>query len=502
MHTIEEQLVKEEEMLHAIRAYVEGDALREELHAVEEGLHRKLLDLGRLLLEEVVLRHGERDVGETCVHEDVTRKRYSKSKRSYVSIFGTISIERTYYWDKDEGGYYPLDAALNLPERSISYLLQKWIQKGVTKEAYGEVLEDMEELLGLQLPKRTHEQITEEASQEVVPFYEDRQAPPVETEGDVLGVQADGKGVRMVRADQPEQKEDQSSARRKKGEKPGLRRMAVVTADYSFDPEPRTPEEMVALLMRLQTKGERAEEREASRQRREQGEEDPRHPFNVHIEATMAGKEAAFTQLAARVRERDPTGLKPIAVLLDGERALETQLRSAFRKTGLWTRVDAVILDIMHAMEYLWEAGTALHGEKGKKRNEWVRQQALAILQGRVGYVVGGLRRTRTRRADRLAASQKKTLEKVNTYFDNHKHMMRYSQYLAKGYPIGTGLIEGTCRSLVKDRMDISGAKWTKSGAEGVLKLRAVKKNGHWNDYWDYYTARNRERLYQNISKA
>lgn len=498
MYAMEEQLVREADMFLAIRAYLEGEALGEELHQVEGSLHRKLLELGRVLLEGAARRRPERDVGESDTHEGVTRKRYSARERSYVSIFGPITIERAYYWEQDKGGHYPLDAALNLPERSISYLLQKWIQKGVAKEAYGEALEDMEDLLGLQLPKRTHEQITEEASGEVVAFYEERQAPPVETEGAVIGAQADGKGVRMVRADQPEQGRDQDNARRKKGEKPGLRRMAVATADYSFDPEPRAPEEVAALLMKQQTKDERARTREELRQRRERGEADPRAPLNTHIEATMAGKEAAFAQLAARVRVRDPTALKPIAILLDGEKALETQIRSAFRKAGLWPRVDAVILDIMHAMEYLWEAGTALHGEKGKKRNEWVRQQALAMLQGRVGYVIGGLRRTRTRRADRLSAAQKRTLEKVSTYFDNHKHMMRYGQYLAKGYPIGTGLIEGTCRSLVKDRMDISGAKWTKSGAEAVLKLRAVKKNGDWNDYWDYYISTNRQRLYQN----
>jgi hypothetical protein len=241
-------------------------------------------------------------------------------------------------------------------------------------------------------------------------------------------------------------------------------------------------------------------QREAARRHREWGEDEPRMPRNVHLEATMAGKEAAFAQLAERVRGRDPTGRKPIAILLDGEKALEKQMRSAFRKAGLWPRVDAVVLDIMHAMEYLWEAGTALHGEKGAKRNPWVRQQALALLEGSVGYVVGGLRRTCTRRAAQLTAAQKRTLEKVCTYFDNHKHMMKYDEYLAKGYPIGTGLIEGACRSLVKDRMDISGAKWTRAGAEAVLKLRAVKKNDRWDEYWHYYIARNRERLYQNIN--
>ena len=120
MHAIEEQLVKEQEMLRAIRAYVEGDALSEELHAVEKGLHQKLLDLGRLLLEEVVLRHGERDVGETCTHGGVVRQRYSEGKRAYLSIFGTIAIKRAYYWDKDKGGYYPLDAALRTSRNCLA----------------------------------------------------------------------------------------------------------------------------------------------------------------------------------------------------------------------------------------------------------------------------------------------------------------------------------------------------------------------------------------------
>jgi hypothetical protein len=476
---------------------VEGDALGEELHVVEQGLHQRLLELGRLLLTEVILRHDERDVGETHTQGGATRRRQGMRQRAYISIFGAIPIERAYYWDKENGGYSPLDAALNLPERSISYLLQKWIQKRVTKEAYTEAIADIEEVLGLQLPKRTQEQITEEAASEAGPFYEERPAPSVETEGCVIGVQADGKGVRMVGAERPAPPAEQAGPRRKKGEKPGLRRMAVATADYSFDPQPRTPEEMVAILMKEQSPQERAQEREARRERRSWGEEDPRRPRNAHIEATLAGKEAAFTQLAQRVRERDPTGLKPVVLLADGEKALENQLRAAFRKAGLWSRVDALILDIMHAMEYLWEAGTALHGEQGNQRTSWVRQQALAILQGRVGYVIGGLRRTNTRRAGQLSAAQRKTLEKVSTYFDNHKHMMQYDVYLAKGYPIGTGLIEGTCRSLVKDRMDISGAKWTRSGAEAVLTLRAVNKNGDWDAYWEYYTAKNKARLYQ-----
>jgi len=149
-------------------------------------------------------------------------------------------------------------------------------------------------------------------------------------------------------------------------------------------------------------------------------------------------------------------------------------------------------------MEYVWEAGTALHGEKGAGRNPWVREHALAILEGRVGRVIGGLKQILTKQ--NLRASQVKALQKAITYFENHKHMMHYDRYLTLGYPIATGLIEGACGSLIKDRADRSGSRWAAVGIQAVLNLRAVMKNGDWDDYWDYYMAAERKRLYGNLS--
>jgi hypothetical protein len=105
-----------------------------------------------------------------------------------------------------------------------------------------------------------------------------------------------------------------------------------------------------------------------------------------------------------------------------------------------------------------------------------VEKQVLAILQGKVGYVIGGLKQKLTK-GEKLKSSQKKALEKVITYFQNHKHMMEYDQYLAKGLPIATEVIEDACGSLVKDRAERSGMNWIQNGAQGVLNLRAVKRN-------------------------
>jgi hypothetical protein len=73
---------------------------------------------------------------------------------------------------------------------------------------------------------------------------------------------------------------------------------------------------------------------------------------------------------------------------------------------------------------------------------------------------------------------------------------MRYDEYLAHGWPIGTGVVEGACGHLVKDRMEQSGMRWTQVGAQGVLDLRAVRLNGHWEAYWQFHRQQQHQRLY------
>ena len=116
------------------------------------------------------------------------------------------------------------------------------------------------------------------------------------------------------------------------------------------------------------------------------------------------------------------------------------------------------------------------------------------MLHGHVGRVIGGLKQLATKK--RLTAPQAKAVGKAITYFTNHRHMMDYATYLAKGYPIGTGQIEGACGCLVKDRMENSGMRWSIAGAEAMLQQRAVKLNGDWHDFWSYYSDTERDRLY------
>jgi hypothetical protein len=82
------------------------------------------------------------------------------------------------------------------------------------------------------------------------------------------------------------------------------------------------------------------------------------------------------------------------------------------------------------------------------------------------------------------------------TYFENNRQYMKYDQYLAAGYPIGSGVVEGACRHVVKDRMELTGMRWTEAGAQSMLHPRAIYLNGDWDAYLKYHIEREQAALY------
>jgi len=473
-----------------IARFVREDALGADLYRVEKELFQMLLALGKAFLLEVIARHGTGKVAEV-VDANGERLPYQGDKETtYLSIFGAVQIWRAYYWRKGHEGLCPLDALLNLPARRYSYLLDDWVQGTIVEEPYEKAVERFSNLLRIPVSKLGQESVAREAGVKFDDFYRQKPAFDEQTEGSHIGIEADGKGVRMIASEKPETAEAQPKpVRRGKGEKSGgLRKMAVATVDFTFNPQARTPEEMTRMLMR------EAPQEPATTP----AEVNPRAARNPTVAASMAGKQVAMDAMIERVRKRDPSGKKKIVVLMDGDPALEEQMMASLRAAGMADRIDAVILDLMHAMEYLWDAGTALYGERAKERIPWVKKHALEMLKGHVGYVIGGLRITRSKK--KLKPAQEATLKRSITYFENHKHMMHYDLYLAAGYPVATGLVEGTCGSLIKDRADKSGSRWSSIGVQAVLNERAIMKNGDWESFWRYHMDTEKKRLYGRFS--
>ncbi|MGH2625278.1 MAG: ISKra4 family transposase, partial [Anaerolineales bacterium] len=283
-----------------------------------------------------------------------------------------------------------------------------------------------------------------------------------EEEGSILVVTVDGKGVPMRR--KASERPGDGRKRRRKGEKANKKREACVGGVYSIEPFVRTPQHIVNDTLRKRCREDRPE---------------PRHK-RLRAELTrpidgqeVRGKELTFRWLVEEVTRRRQPG-QPLIFLSDGDDALHRMQRDHLPGA-------VCILDIYHAVERLWDAATCFHPEGSQEANDFVTQRLERILEGKVGHVVGGLRQMATKH--RLRGSRLAQLNGAVGYLSNQRAYMSYDEYLAKGYPIGSGVAEGACRHLVKDRMEGTGMRWIVPGAQAMLHLRAVWLNDDWDAF-------------------
>ncbi len=153
-----------------------------------------------------------------------------------------------------------------------------------------------------------------------------------------------------------------------------------------------------------------------------------------------------------------------------------------------------LILDLPHAVEYVWRAAYCFHPEGSDDAKQWVKERTLRILRGEISQVVKGIRQSATKRG--LRGPKKETIRLVTQYLYRNRHRMRYHQYLKDGIPIASGAVEGACKNLVKDRFERSGMRWTIPTAEGLLKLRAAYLSDDLDEYWKFHTKMEQTRLY------
>jgi hypothetical protein len=207
------------------------------------------------------------------------------------------------------------------------------------------------------------------------------------------------------------------------------------------------------------------------------------------LRATLDGKSSAVSLLAERAALRDGQHILSRVVLSDGAEALQEQLQAQLPSYTL-------VLDIIHVTEYLWESATALVGETSPERTPWVRRHLESILTGQTTAVLAALEQET--QAPERTATQLAALRKTLGYYRRNLAYMQYDVYLARGWPIGTGVVEGACGHVVKDRMEQAGMRWTKAGAQAMLDLRAVRLNGDWDAYWEFHRHKEHQRLYGN----
>jgi hypothetical protein len=469
-------------LFHTVqRAAEEGSPI----HEVERDLWGQLLAMGRQAMQCFLDLVGDGEQGAALTLPDgrPLKRLQERHGRDYRSIFGVFRLERVVYGTRKgrKIEHVPLDARLQLPASEFSYVLQDWAQALAVENAFAPVADTLERILGLRISVDSLERMNRQMAAWVDEFRAEQPAPTIAEEGEILVATADGKGVPMVR----EGDRTPAGRPRRKGEKANKKQMATLGAVYSVDPKHRTAEEVVAALFRERRPREAWSDPEpVAEQRRlcaSLSYEDP--------SGWIDGEDWVFQWMEEEVATRRSPE-QPLVCLMDGQESLW-----GARQRRLPRDEDVVdILDLLHVTPRIWQAAYLFHAEGSAAAEEFVRHRLLAILRGRAGYVIGGLRQMASKH--KLRGTPLRKLRVICNFLQKNLPRMRYAEYLAAGYPIASGVIEGACRHVVKDRMERAGMRWVVAGAQAMLDLRTTYVNGEWDAYQKYRIERERQELY------
>jgi len=452
------------------RSAEQGDAV----HQVEEMTWSGLIETGREMIAAYIQRQADTTPRPKVIeYEGKTLHRLPEPRlREYVSAFGPTPFRRDVYATREtqRQEVVPLDAKLGMPEADTSYLLQKWSSTQYIKESYQESRTTLLGILGFAPSVNCMEDLAAGAAEHAEVYFQEQEPVDPTKEAEILVVTSDCKGVPMRRIDAPKTKrndeESQPSRKRlKKGEKKGQKRMACVGGVYSVAPFHRTAGEVLDEILR-----------------KERQEQRPK-PQNKRLRAVLTrevdgeeinAKDVVFDWLAEEVEARDPHERRTVVALMDGETKLrDLQEEKVGRAIG--------ILDIWHVIEYLWKLAYCFHADGSPEAEKFVETYLRKLLEGNVNRVIGGIRQMVTK--GRLSKHRRAKAEQCLNYFAERCEYMKYDEYLAAGYPIGSGIVEGACRHLVKDRMEQAGMRWRIAGAQAILSLRAIYLNDDWSTF-------------------
>jgi hypothetical protein len=434
--------------------------------------------LCQLLQDSLDLRAGrEERLGGVTDTDGVVRGWAEPGRRRRLATrFGEVTVTRIAYRARERADLHPADAVLNLPTEKHSHGLRRLAAVEAARGSFTGAAAAIERATMVHIGKRQVEALAAVAAVDVDAFYT-AHAPDRCADDAVLGLSFDAKGVVMrpdgLRAGTAKAAVGQKLAgRRSKGEKRHRKRMCEVAAVFDVTPAPRTIADILP----------------------EDPQPEPPAPAPVTsgkwLHASVTDDAAAVIAAGfAEADRRDPDRRRTWIALVDGNAHQIDRIRAEAKARKI---TIPIVVDFIHVIEYIWKAAWCFHPEADPNAEQWVRAQARQVLAGRPGIVAAAIRRKATYHG--LDPGKRKPADTAAAYLLAKKPYLDYPTALAHGWPIATGVIEGACRHLVKDRMDITGARWGARTAEAILQIRALIANGDFDAYWDWHLHREHER--------
>lgn len=470
----------------------------DEAMRTESEVERELREQGKVLMLRMLQGHldlraaREKQGYRMGAHDSEVEVR---SRTRHVETgFGRAELSRLGFKRHGEPAEFPLDHELNLPPELYSLELRQVVALEAQRGCWDDVVRTVDRYTGGHVPKRQAEELAARAASDFDAFYELTAAPGGDGLSDtaIEGASCDSKGVVMLDQglrDDTRKQAEQEKAGAVRGDpmapkklRKRDKRMAIVTANWEQERHPRTAAQILAKLDRS---GEATNEPER-----------PPRPQNKRVRASLEKSQAeGISEMFDELERRNPDGRRQNVILVDGE---ERQIACVLREAQERNLAITLVLDLIHVIHYLWIAGYALCNRDPKDTERWVRFHLERLLTGKANYVAAAIRRQAT--MAQMGEDDRTPIDKCCDYLLKNQEFLQYDECLAAGLPIATGIIEGTCRHLVQDRMGITGARWDVPGGEAVLKLRAIRCSGDWEDYWSFHEAEERCRNHEKLA--
>lgn len=486
------------EKMEQVIAWARSDgAAGADHHVLEEAALREGMELTRLLVQAHLdlraLREQRRDDVTDC-DGDVRGTAEPGRERGRVMVFGEVRTSRIGYRKKGKPDLYPQDAELGWGPRCYSAGLERRIARAAALAPAGQAAAQVSAACAVTAGKRQAEETALAFAADFESFYAARRPDPRPDAWAVL-LTCDGSAFTVLpSALRPATAKAARDRAKKRGGWPddpadlrkAKKRMAELAAVADIPPAPRTAEDILTALFGP-APGTQAPARPAP---------GPRALGKTVFASVTRPAAAVIADMAAEARRRDPGRRRPWIAVVDGN---NHQIQAIEKLAARHGAKVTILIDIIHVVQYLWKAAASLFGAGAPAAPGWVRDQAARILHGRSRDVLIAIRRRGTLHG--YSPAGRGGADECASYLAGKRHYLDYPAFLAAGWPVASGLIEGAARWLIKDRMDIAGARWGLDGAEAVLKLRALAGSGDFDDYAGYHfrqeKLRNHDSRYQ-----
>jgi hypothetical protein len=467
----------------------------------EEFIRIESLELQRCLLQARLDVLFQRERAHFLANPPPEGVKKRVRKQQIESQFGRVVERRHALKEVGKRSQFPLDEQLNVPADLYSFPLRRRVAEEASRGSFDAAVKQIERTTAGHVPKRQAEQLAACAAKDMTAFYDEglRQQASNDTLSDraVLALSSDGCAIRMVpdglreptrqaaeKAEQAPNAAVHGDPTAKEPIKPHQTRRAMVTAVWEQERHERTAEDVLANLQR--------DPKDGSQQDKARGPRPQHKRITASIEQDLRER---VNEMFNEADRRDPLCLRETVVLVDGD---EHQTQAIKEEGQRRQRPLTLVLDLLHAMHYLWVIAIIMTAHCGKLQ----RQKAADLVTSWVGILLTGdparaiaaIRAMATRL--KLRGEARKSVDKAANYLLKRSPHIRYADFIARGLPIASGVIEGACRHIVRDRLDITGARWNVKVAEAVLAIRALRSSGDWDDYWEFHQRKEAERNY------